>query len=267
MRRCEERKEAGRNDGIPEKFCFNVLFLCQNPAINFPFSQYILRNINTHRLNSKEMDTIEIRRHGDNYKAIFPFNRQINETLKQDGHGWWNPDSKSWLLKPEGLMSFLEKHADICVLSEGTQADLDRIKEKKRLKDEEEEREKEYWLLPAEQRLKGIKPDADYDFKSAPFPHQIEAFNYALKHKKVLIADEPGLGKTAESTYVSDYLRSVGKAKKCLIVCGVNTVKYTWMNEIQKHSDQRKPSSLTAQKQSGLSLSMSGKSPRISTTA
>ena len=100
-------------------------------------------------------------------------------------------------------------------------------------------READYWATPAEQRLAGIKPIERYDFKSTPYPHQIEAFNYILKREKILVADEPGLGKTAESIYASDYIKKAGKAKKCLIVCGVNTIKYNWLDEIQKHSDQK----------------------------
>lgn len=45
-------------------------------------------------------------------------------------------------------------------------------------------READYWATPAEQRLAGIKPIERYDFKSTPYPHQIEAFNYILKGKR-----------------------------------------------------------------------------------
>ena len=84
------------------------------------------------------------------------------------------------------------------------------------------------------QRLKGIKPIIEFDFKTEPLPHQIEAFNYGLEKDKLLIADEQGLGKTKESIDITVARKS--ELIKCLIVCGVNSVKYNWEKEISIHS-------------------------------
>ena len=86
------------------------------------------------------------------------------------------------------------------------------------------------------ERLRGIKPVVDYPFKTKPFPHQIEAFNVGYQRDNFLLADDQGLGKTKESIDIT-----VARKKelgKCLIVCGVNSVKYNWRKEILMHSDE-----------------------------
>ena len=87
------------------------------------------------------------------------------------------------------------------------------------------------------ERLKGIKPIVDYPFKTKPFPHQIEAFNVGYQRDNFLLADDQGLGKTKESIDITVARKS--ELGKCLIVCGVNSVKYNWMREIQIHSDEQ----------------------------
>lgn len=86
------------------------------------------------------------------------------------------------------------------------------------------------------ERLKGIKPNIAYPFKTKPFPHQIEAFNVGNKCTDLLLADDQGLGKTKESIDIAVSRKE--EIGKCLIVCGVNSVKYNWSEEIKIHSDE-----------------------------
>ena len=86
------------------------------------------------------------------------------------------------------------------------------------------------------ERLKGIKPIIAYPFKTKPFPHQIEAFNVGNKCTDLLLADDQGLGKTKESIDIAVSRKE--EIGKCLIVCGVNSVKYNWSEEIKIHSDE-----------------------------
>lgn len=83
-------------------------------------------------------------------------------------------------------------------------------------------------------RLEGIKPVVAFNFKTDPLPHQIEAFNYGMERDKLLIGDEQGLGKTKESIDITVARKQ--ELVKCLIVCGVNSVKYNWEKEISIHS-------------------------------
>lgn len=74
----------------------------------------------------------------------------------------------------------------------------------------------------------------DFSFKLQPFKHQLEGIEYGLNHDKWLLADEPGLGKSAQVIDIAD-ARNV---KHCLIICCVNGLKWNWLNEVHKHSDE-----------------------------
>lgn len=78
----------------------------------------------------------------------------------------------------------------------------------------------------------------DYKFKTKPFPHQIEGINYGLAHDKFLLADEQGLGKTMQIINIACIKKKLYGYKRCLIICGVNGLKWNWEKEIQIHSNE-----------------------------
>lgn len=75
------------------------------------------------------------------------------------------------------------------------------------------------------------------DYKVTPFPHQIEAIQYGLNHKKWMLLDAPGLGKSLSLILLAKELKERKKIDKCLIVCGINSLKSNWRKEIQKFTD------------------------------
>lgn len=75
------------------------------------------------------------------------------------------------------------------------------------------------------------------NFKTKPFNHQIEGVQYGLKHKKFLLADEQGLGKTKQAIDIA--IARKEKINKCLIVVGVNSLKHNWTREVSIHSDEQ----------------------------
>ena len=81
-------------------------------------------------------------------------------------------------------------------------------------------------------------PNIQFDFKTTPFDHQIDGFNYGLTHDSWLLGDEQGLGKTWQVINIALAKRQMYGYKHCLIVCGVNGLKYNWFNEIAKHSNE-----------------------------
>lgn len=89
------------------------------------------------------------------------------------------------------------------------------------------------------ERLDSIQPVIPFIFKTNPFPHQIEGFNYGVTKQSLLIADEQGLGKTKEAIDIAVARKNNGEVKKCLIICGVNSVKYNWDKEIKIHSNEK----------------------------
>lgn len=82
------------------------------------------------------------------------------------------------------------------------------------------------------------KEIASFDFKTAPFEHQIEGFKFGLSHNKWLLADEQGLGKTKQVIDIAIAKKLESSYKHCLIICGVNGLKWNWQNEIKTHSNE-----------------------------
>lgn len=86
--------------------------------------------------------------------------------------------------------------------------------------------------------LKPMNSDIKYSFKTEPFSHQIDGFNFGMTHSKWLLADEQGLGKTKQVIDIACALKEEKNYKHCLIICGVNGLKWNWKNEINTHSDE-----------------------------
>lgn len=81
------------------------------------------------------------------------------------------------------------------------------------------------------------KQDANYLSSTKPFEHQIESFNYALTHNKFLLGDEQGLGKTKQALDIA--VSRKHKMRHCLIVCGVNNLKWNWYKEVEIHTNEK----------------------------
>lgn len=85
---------------------------------------------------------------------------------------------------------------------------------------------------------KVCKAPEGFIFKTAPFEHQIDGFNFGLEHSKWLLGDEQGLGKTKQVIDIAVAQKLQYNYKHCLIVCGVNGLKWNWLNEIKLHSNE-----------------------------
>lgn len=86
-------------------------------------------------------------------------------------------------------------------------------------------------VLLAEQNLEEPKYLSDEEisqFRYKPFPHQLDAINFAIKKHKFLLLDDMGLGKTNEMIWTAETLKRRGIIEHCLIVCGVNSLKQNW---------------------------------------
>lgn len=79
----------------------------------------------------------------------------------------------------------------------------------------------------------------EFEFKTTPFEHQKQGFEYALSHNKFLLGDEQGLGKTKQAIDIAVNRKQTAKFKHCLIVCGVNSLKYNWLKEVGIHSNEQ----------------------------
>lgn len=77
-----------------------------------------------------------------------------------------------------------------------------------------------------------------FEFKTKPFSHQLEGVEYGLKYDRWFLGDEQGLGKSKQTIDIAVARKIMYGYKFCLIVCGVNTLKWNWVNEIHTHSNE-----------------------------
>ena len=80
-------------------------------------------------------------------------------------------------------------------------------------------------------------PTSDYTSKTKPYSYQLESFTYSKLQNKMLLADEQGLGKTKQALDIA--VSRKGHMKHCLIVCGVNELKWNWYNEVAIHTEEK----------------------------
>lgn len=79
----------------------------------------------------------------------------------------------------------------------------------------------------------------NYKFKIEPFKHQIDGVEYGLKYDRFLLGDEQGLGKTMQVINIAAIKKQQKGYKHCLIICGVNGLKWNWKTEVEKHSNEK----------------------------
>lgn len=83
-----------------------------------------------------------------------------------------------------------------------------------------------------------VTVDDSYEFKTKPMSHQIAGIQYGLDHSRFLLADDQGCGKSKEVIDLALIRKQTSGFKHCLIVCGVNSLKWNWLEEIEKHSNE-----------------------------
>ena len=161
--------------------------------------------------------TIKIRKArfmpGCDYSAYvsFPFNYDIVNYIKSFRNRSWIKGSKEWEIMIEDIQYLLEEFPHFAFDISGRYVDLS----------------------------PEVYHTADeFDFKTKPFSHQIDGFNYGMSHNKWLLGDEMGLGKTKQVIDIACAYKKFYGYKHCLIICGVNSLKWNWRNEISLHSNE-----------------------------
>lgn len=142
----------------------------------------------------------------------FPYNPAIINIVKSLPGRWWHADTKQWEIPFSTISTFISK-------LDGTQ-EVD-------ISGKYVAVEKQDTTIPA-----------SFSYKTTPFKHQTESMQYALTHDRFLLADEQGLGKTKQVIDIAVVKKLQHNYKHCLIVCGVNGLKWNWLNEIHTHSNE-----------------------------
>lgn len=79
---------------------------------------------------------------------------------------------------------------------------------------------------------------SDFEYKTEPYSYQEVGVDFGLNSEKWLLGDEQGLGKTKQVIDIAVARKHLYGYKHCLIVCGVNSLKWNWVNEVLTHSNE-----------------------------
>lgn len=74
------------------------------------------------------------------------------------------------------------------------------------------------------------------DVVTKPYQYQIDGINELLSFDKYLLLFDMGMGKGLTSIAVALKRKELGQVKHCLVVSGINGMKYTWKNEVEQHT-------------------------------
>jgi SNF2 family N-terminal domain protein len=74
-----------------------------------------------------------------------------------------------------------------------------------------------------------MNTELKHHLRIEPYPYQAEGIQFGLERKRILIGDEPGLGKTLQSIGIVD----TADAYPCLVICP-SSLKINWQREFEK---------------------------------
>lgn len=78
-----------------------------------------------------------------------------------------------------------------------------------------------------------MNPTLKHNLKVEPYQYQREGILYGMEKKRLIIGDEPGLGKTLQSIGIVD----TANAYPCLVICP-SSLKINWQREFEKFTDK-----------------------------
>lgn len=136
----------------------------------------------------------------------FKYDPYYVQAIKELPCRYWIPESKEW----EVPTNLLERVKDIDIVQ---------------------------FLNDPEKAPEAIKIDHSL-FKTKPLKHQIEGVEHGLEMNCWLLGDQQGLGKTKQIIDLAIQKKYQEGLKHCLIICGINNLKYNWAEEIEKHSNE-----------------------------
>lgn len=145
------------------------------------------------------------------FKVSFNYDKRIVDTIKQVPNAIYHKKLQCWEIPATSLSRA------ITLLTNFDSIDLSILDE---IKEETSD----------EVKLNG-------NFTTQPFDYQIDGIKFGLSHKRWLLLDAPGLGKTLQMIYLAQELKERNEISHCLVICGVNSLKHNWKSEIEKHSN------------------------------
>lgn len=144
--------------------------------------------------------------------VTFPYDNKLVEIIRGVSERYWDAENKKWECAFKALPTLISKMQDYEIEITGQ-------------------------YIP-KQKKKAVMPDG-FTFKTTPYEHQIDGFNYGLENDRWLLGDEMGLGKTKQVIDIACAKKLEQGYKHCLIICGVNGLKWNWKNEVATHSNEQ----------------------------
>lgn len=175
---------------------------------------------------------ILVKQQGNLYNIQFKYNQQVIELIKAVPGRRWVPEDKTWTI-PADKLGFL-------------------IAQFKATPFESELKIVSQEQLNENATVEGVKEIPDWDLSDVNlyveeghklFSHQIDTMKYYLwrihngYNSGFLLADEPGAGKTLQIMNIAMWKKEHLNSKHCLIIVCVNSAKYNWVEDIQKHTN------------------------------
>jgi len=148
---------------------------------------------------------IQVFKNGNNFELLFEYNPKLIAEIKAIPGRYWNSNKKCWCVPAieEGAIYLLLK------------------KYNKGTTDAAPEQVGEIPLMP--------ELEIDIPLKLQPFPYQRKGIAYSLKHQRVIMGDQPGLGKTLQAIGTV-----IGGNCKCILVICPSSLKLNWQREFDK---------------------------------
>lgn len=146
--------------------------------------------------------------------VTFPYDQKIVDTIRTIEGRRWNSEKKEWELPITGLETLIINLPEFDFNING-------------------------YVDFSEGENESVEIPQNFSFKTNPFKHQVEGFEYGLNHNNWLLGDEQGLGKTKQVIDIAVAKKLALGYKHCLIVCGVNGLKWNWVEEIKTHSNEQ----------------------------
>lgn len=143
---------------------------------------------------------------GRYYEIQFDFNPRILSAIKAIEGRRWNPTEKVWMIPVEQQKAVEELQRRFCKVNPTTQ-------------------------VPEEIGVLEEMPELDIELplKVNPYPYQRRGIAYNLKYKRVIVGDEPGLGKTLQAIATA-----VASGAQCILVICPSSLKENWVREFDK---------------------------------
>ena len=161
------------------------------------------------------IDIREAKRITDSYSAFlsFDYNAKIVNILRELPVRFYDKNHRTWEVPVSSVNELIDKLQDFNIKLIGKVTELE-----------------------SKQVVEGLPKG--FEFKTQPYSHQIEGVEYGLKYDKWFLGDEQGLGKSKQAIDIAVARKIAYNYKHCLIVCGVNTLKWNWVKEVHIHSDE-----------------------------